>query len=83
MTKKMTTVEKTVVEKEVVTDVSDEIKPKAFVIKDKLLCCVYCGSIDICKNGRDKNGRQIYKCKDCEKHFTFNPKTAVYRREIK
>ena len=37
--------------------------------------CIYCGSFSIVKDGVRKNkygGIQIFKCKDCDKNFTFN-----------
>lgn len=36
--------------------------------------CFKCGSENICKNGKDsKNGKQKYRCNDCESYGTLNP----------
>lgn len=29
--------------------------------------CNSCGSTNICKNGHSKNGKQVYRCKDCSR----------------
>ena len=36
--------------------------------------CKKCGGINIVKAGKRKDGRQIYKCKDCASFFVESPK---------
>lgn len=49
--------------------------------KEKEHCCSYCNSKNIVKNGHNKNGVQIYKCKDCKKKF--NPCSNTLAAHIK
>jgi len=45
------------------------ISKVALFEKDEI-CCPYCSSISIVKNGHTKAGIQTYKCKECSKRFT-------------
>ncbi len=36
--------------------------------------CKYCKSTDIEKNGKSKDGRQYYRCKECRKKFMLDYK---------
>jgi transposase-like protein len=38
---------------------------------DKPFCCTHCGSENYIKYGKN-NGKQVYKCKDCNKKFVDN-----------
>jgi transposase-like protein len=44
--------------------------------------CPRCGSINHCKDGLIK-GRQRYKCKDCQYHYTVEQKSDVKSREVR
>lgn len=37
------------------------------------LGCYHCGSLDYTKAGHQKNGKQCYRCKRCNKNFIENP----------
>lgn len=43
--------------------------------------CLFCGSVDIHKNGR-KSGRQRYYCKDCGSYFTHRRKEVSFRNRF-
>ncbi|WP_409970008.1 IS1595 family transposase [Bengtsoniella intestinalis] len=46
------------------------------------MACTGCGSIAIIKKGMTKTGNQIYKCKDCNKKFSSNTGTALFRTKL-
>ena len=48
------------------------------------ICCPYCGSEDLIRNGHASNGKQKYRCKACKRQSRENPATNGYtekRRE--
>ncbi|MGK7952859.1 MAG: hypothetical protein AB4368_29730 [Xenococcaceae cyanobacterium] len=47
--------------------------------KDDEIRCPKCGSINYRKNGKRK-GRQIYKCKECNKIFSENSQTSPLKQ---
>lgn len=54
-----------------------------FISKEKSkVACPYCHHDVIVKNGHDKNGVQIYKCKDCEKKFTSCTNTFISHTKL-
>lgn len=38
----------------------------------KVICCPFCVSEDLQKNGHSPNGTQRWKCKDCKKYFQLS-----------
>lgn len=44
--------------------------------------CPRCGSIDIIGHGKDKNGTQRFKCKDCGKTFNIAKNTLFFSTKI-
>jgi integrase/recombinase XerD len=42
------------------------------------IVCHHCGSDKFVKKRRDKKGHQIYICKACGRHFTYNPDKMQY-----
>jgi transposase-like protein len=45
----------------------------------RLISCPRCGSITIIKNGKTKDKRQRYYCNDCNKSFSDNNNSIVYK----
>jgi IS1 family transposase/DNA-directed RNA polymerase subunit RPC12/RpoP len=43
------------------------------------ICCRYCSSKDLVKNGHSKAGMQRYKCKDCGRAFQWDYKYNAYK----
>lgn len=52
------------------------------VSKERKLECPSCHSIKVLKNGKDKNGTQRYKCKDCGKNFNILENTLFFSSKI-
>lgn len=44
----------------------------------KLTCCPHCGSTHIVKNGKTKNRKQKYLCRDCNQSFSDTNNTILY-----
>ena len=54
------------------------------IIKTNILSCSHCGSKNLVKNGFDSNnGKQLYKCKDCNGYGRENPQHSKYSDEEK
>jgi insertion element IS1 protein InsB len=47
------------------------------------VCCQYCGSEDLKRNGHAENGKQRYYCKTCKKQSRENPTPQAYSEERK
>ena len=45
--------------------------------------CAYCKSERIVKNGKSNQGKQRYKCKECDRIFVENPQRRHYPKELK
>jgi len=45
------------------------------------ICCQYCGSEDLIRNGHASNGKQRYYCKSCKKQSRENPAPNGYPEE--
>ena len=45
------------------------------------ICCPYCGSEDIIRNGHASNGKQKYYCKSCKRQNRENPAPNGYTDE--
>jgi len=45
------------------------------------LTCYYCGSANLVRNGLTRNGKQRYRCKDCERSNRDNPQPTGYTVE--
>ncbi len=45
------------------------------------VCCQYCGSKDLVRNGHAPNGKQKYRCKSCKRQSRENPATNGYTEE--
>lgn len=48
----------------------------------QILACPFCNSQNVIKDGKDANGRQRYKCKDCKKCFVSLSASAIRRSKI-
>lgn len=46
------------------------------------LNCKFCNAKEIVKNGNTKNGKQQFKCKNCNKFFIINYSYNAYCNEI-
>jgi len=42
----------------------------------RLVCCPHCQSSNISKNGHDRYGQQMYRCKNCKKVTTLKHRNA-------
>ena len=47
------------------------------------LRCSHCQSENLIKNGHAKNGKQCFRCKDCNKCGRENPGSNAYSQEAK
>ena len=47
------------------------------------ICCPYCGSDDLVRNGHALNGKQKYRCKACNRQSRENPAPNGYTEERK
>lgn len=59
---------------------SKNISAESFMVSARFqenICCVECGSINIIKNGKRKDGVQKYICKDCHRNFTATFDTVI------
>ena len=45
------------------------------------ICCPYCGSDDLARNGHASNGKQKYRCKSCKRQNRENPAPNGYTEE--
>src|SRR6266567_164590 len=45
------------------------------------ICCPYCGSEDLIRNGHASNGKQKYRCKSCKRQSRENPSPNGYPEE--
>lgn len=45
------------------------------------ICCPYCESRDLVRNGHASNGKQKYRCKLCKRQSRDNPATNGYSEE--
>ena len=45
------------------------------------ICCQYCGSTDLVRNGHASNGKQKYRCKSCKRQSRENPSPNGYTEE--
>jgi len=45
------------------------------------ICCPYCGSEDLVRNGHTSNGKQKYRCKACNRQNRENPAPNGYTEE--
>ena len=45
------------------------------------ICCPYCGSEDLVRNGHASNGKQKYRCKSCKRQSRENPAENGYTEE--
>jgi insertion element IS1 protein InsB len=45
------------------------------------VCCHYCGSKDVVRNGHASNGKQKYRCKSCQRQSRENPANNGYTQE--
>src|SRR6266581_2394664 len=45
------------------------------------ICCPYCGSEDLIRNGHASNGKQKYHCKSCKRQSRENPAPNGYPEE--
>ena len=46
-------------------------------------CCPACQSQSVVKNGHIHNGKQRYRCKDCQRQFVEEPQNAPISEETK
>lgn len=60
----------------------DFLSFEKLVSKERKLECPSCHSINVLKNGKDKNGTQRYKCKDCGKNFNILENTLFFSSKI-
>lgn len=60
----------------------DFLSFEKLVSKERKLECPGCHSIKALKNGKDKNGTQRYKCKDCGKNFNILENTLFFSSKI-
>ena len=60
----------------------DFLSFERLVTKERKLECPSCRSIKVLKNGKDKNGTQRYKCKDCGKNFNILENTLFFSSKI-
>ncbi len=49
----------------------------------RTLRCAHCGSEHLIKNGHAKNGKQVFRCKNCHKCGRENPGSASYDEATK
>lgn len=59
---------------------SKNVSSESFMVSARFqgnICCVECGSINIIKNGKRKDGVQKYVCKDCHRNFTATSDTVI------
>jgi transposase-like protein len=47
------------------------------------ICCPYCGSDNLVRNGHASNGKQKYRCKACNRQSRENPASNGYTEERK
>ncbi len=45
------------------------------------VCCHYCGSKELVRNGHASNGKQTYRCTSCKRQSRENPATNGYTQE--
>lgn len=45
--------------------------------------CPLCNSKQIVKNGRIHNGKQNYKCRECDRQFVENPQNKIITQSTK
>src|SRR5947207_11327968 len=45
------------------------------------ICCSYCGSDNLVRNGHASNGKQKYRCKSCNRQSRENPAPNGYTEE--
>jgi transposase-like protein len=45
------------------------------------VCCHYCGSKDVVRNGHASNGKQKYRCTSCKRQSRENPANNGYTQE--
>lgn len=50
---------------------------------ETMISCPRCDSERVVKNGFNHNGNQNFKCKNCSRQFTLEPKSNVIRQESK
>jgi len=48
-----------------------------------VLCCPFCRSENIVRNGHSPNGKQKYRCRDCDRQTRANPSPRGYSEEEK
>lgn len=48
-----------------------------------VLCCPFCQSENIVRNGHSPNGKQKYRCRACERQTRANPSPRGYSEEEK
>lgn len=60
----------------------DFLSFERLLTKERKLECPSCRSIKVLKNGKDKNGTQRYKCKDCGKNFNILENTLFFSSKI-
>jgi transposase-like protein len=48
-----------------------------------VLSCRFCQSQNIIKHGRDKNDRQRFRCRDCQRTFREAPGSAAHSEAFK
>lgn len=55
---------------------------EALLFKDRALECPACQSTKISKNGKDRNGTQRYKCRDCGKNFNIAQNSLFFSSKV-
>ena len=48
-----------------------------------IVTCCHCGGADVVRNGRSRNGKQMYKCKVCGRQSREDARPERYTREQK
>jgi transposase-like protein len=48
-----------------------------------VFCCPFCQSENIVRNGHSPNGKQKYRCRDCQRQTRANPSPYGYSQEEK
>ena len=49
----------------------------------RILPCLHCGSTNLIRFGKQRNGKQRYRCHDCRRCSLENPGSRAYSSEFK
>lgn len=60
----------------------DFVSFEKLLFEDRTLECPACHSLDVSKNGKDRNGTQRYKCRECGKNFNIAQNTLFFSSKV-